>query len=197
MPLDPNKFIMPVLPYGPNNQLRGFRETIILAIKLNRTVVMPPFYKHRSDPSPGEIRLVFSKFFFCENWVYGFRIFVENGKSYPWRKIDEDELRKFITVASPGKSRQYSRRWIRADVGGRFSSLPQYHGRVLKQFLDEFRSKCNGKFDVSFTAREDSGEAAGKLKRLEQLERFAEMKILTPADGAKENYKPYLNSIVV
>ena len=56
-------------------------------------------------------------------------------------------------------------------------------------FLDEFRSKCNGKFDVSFTAREDSGEAAGKLKRLEQLERFAEMKILTPADGAKENYK--------
>ena len=62
------------------------------------------------------------------------------------------------------------------------------HGRVFKQFLDEFRSKCNGKFDVSFTAREDSGEAAGKLKRLEQLERFAEMKILTPADGAKENY---------
>lgn len=55
-------------------------------------------------------------------------------------------------------------------------------------FLDEFRSKCNGKFDVSFTAREDSGEAAGKLKRLEQLERFAEMKILTPADGAKESY---------
>ena len=31
MPLDPNKFIMPVLPYGPNNQLRGFRETMILA----------------------------------------------------------------------------------------------------------------------------------------------------------------------
>ena len=104
MPLDPNKFIMPVLPYGPNNQLRGFRETIILAIKLNRTVVMPPFYKHRSDPSPGEIRLVFSKFF-IENWLFWFLIFVENDKSYPWRKIDEDELRKFITVASPGKSR--------------------------------------------------------------------------------------------
>ena len=31
---------------------------------------------------------------------------VKNDKSYPWRKIDEDELRKFITVASPGKSRQ-------------------------------------------------------------------------------------------
>ena len=73
-------------------------------------------------------------------------------------------------------------------VPGRYSSLIQYHERVFKEFLDEFRSKCNGKFDVSFTAREDSGEAAGKLKRLEQLERFAEMKILTPADGAKENY---------
>ena len=33
---------------------------------------------------------------------------VENDKSYPWRKIDEDELRKFITVASPGKSRRPS-----------------------------------------------------------------------------------------
>lgn len=69
---------MPVLPYGPNNQLRGFRETIILAIKLNRTVVMPPFYKHRSDPSPGEIRRGFHQnifllkngyFFIClDHW---------------------------------------------------------------------------------------------------------------------------------
>ena len=33
---------------------------------------MPPFYKHRSDPSPGEI-------------------------SYPWRKIDEDQLRHYIS----------------------------------------------------------------------------------------------------
>ena len=79
MPLDPNKFIMPVLPYGPNNQLRGFRETIILAIKLNRTVVMPPFYKHRSDPSPGEIRLgsqFFSfKIFSC--WILDANLFVD------------------------------------------------------------------------------------------------------------------------
>ena len=75
------------------------RETIILAVKLNRTVVMPPFYKHRSDPSPGEI-------------------------SYPWRKIDEDQLRQYISVSS----------------------------------LENFQQKCNGKFDVSFTAREDSGE---------------------------------------
>ena len=36
---------------------------------------MPPFYKHRSDDSPGDI-------------------------SFPWRKMDEEELRKFMSVAS-------------------------------------------------------------------------------------------------
>lgn len=65
---------------------------------------MPPFYKHRSDPSPGEI-------------------------SYPWRKIDEDQLRQYISVSS----------------------------------LENFQQKCNGKFDVSFTAREDSGEVRACL----------------------------------
>jgi len=129
MPLRPGKYLIPVLPYGPNNQLRGFRETMILAIKLNRTVVMPPFYKHRSDPSPGEI-------------------------SYPWRKIDEDELRRFISVASP----------------------------------EEFRQNCHDKFDVSFTAREDSGEAAGKLKRLELLEHFTKMKVLRDPNSEKEKF---------
>lgn len=48
--LNKNKFITPVLPYGPNNQLRGFRETVWLAIRLNRTLVIPPFFKHdRTD----------------------------------------------------------------------------------------------------------------------------------------------------
>jgi len=78
---------------------------------------MPPFYKHRSDPAPGEI-------------------------SFPWRKIDEDELRKFISVASP----------------------------------TEFHDACNGKFDVAFTARTESAEAAGKVKRIDLLEKFANVK---------------------
>ena len=115
MPLRSDHFLIPVLPYGPNNQLRGFRETIILAIKLNRTVVMPPFYKHRSDPSPGEI-------------------------SFPWRKVDENMLRKFITVAS----------------------------------AEMMASACGGKFDVALTAREESSDAAGKVKRIQQLENFSE-----------------------
>lgn len=36
-----DKFLLGVFPYGPNNQMRGFRDTITLAIKLNRTVVLP------------------------------------------------------------------------------------------------------------------------------------------------------------
>lgn len=48
--LDPNKFLIPVFTYGPNNQLHGFRETVFMAIKLNRTVILPPFFKHvRND----------------------------------------------------------------------------------------------------------------------------------------------------
>ena len=63
--LDPDKFLIPVLTYGPNNQLRGFRETIFLALKLNRTIVPPPFYKHsrtdesKNDGDEGKLKLFF------------------------------------------------------------------------------------------------------------------------------------------
>ena len=46
-----NKFLIPSLTWGPNNQLRGFRESVILAIQLNRTLCIPPFYKHKTDES--------------------------------------------------------------------------------------------------------------------------------------------------
>ena len=44
-------YLLNLSPFGPNNQLRGFRDTFVLAILLNRTIVMPPFFKHRTDPS--------------------------------------------------------------------------------------------------------------------------------------------------
>ena len=43
---DKTKFLTGVLIWGPNNQLRGLRELIFLAIKLKRTLVLPPFFKH-------------------------------------------------------------------------------------------------------------------------------------------------------
>ena len=37
--LDPKRFLYPGLLYGPNNQITGFKETIYLAIRLNRLVL--------------------------------------------------------------------------------------------------------------------------------------------------------------
>jgi len=45
--LRPDYFIYPMLSNGPNNQLMSLREAIFLAIKLNRTVVVPNFRKHK------------------------------------------------------------------------------------------------------------------------------------------------------
>jgi hypothetical protein len=63
----PDKFLIPLIAWGPNNQLRGFREAAILAVKLNRTLCIPPFFKHHSDLTlqtkngisylPAEVRL--------------------------------------------------------------------------------------------------------------------------------------------
>jgi len=46
-----DKFLMSASPFGPNNQIRGFRDNIILAYYLDRTVVLPDFCKHPTDPS--------------------------------------------------------------------------------------------------------------------------------------------------
>ena len=51
---------MPVLFFGPNNQIHGLRESIILAIKLNRTIALPPFYKHKSANSGVDIITILS-----------------------------------------------------------------------------------------------------------------------------------------
>ena len=34
--LDPERLLIPVLEWGPNNQIRGLMETMLLAIKMNR-----------------------------------------------------------------------------------------------------------------------------------------------------------------
>ena len=50
-----SRFLIPVFTYGPNNQLHGFRESIFMAIKLNRTIVTPAFYKHsRNDATSSD-----------------------------------------------------------------------------------------------------------------------------------------------
>ena len=38
--LDPNRFLIPVLYNGPNNQMLGFQQSIVMAILLNRFVTI-------------------------------------------------------------------------------------------------------------------------------------------------------------
>nr|XP_039265825.1 uncharacterized protein LOC120341394 [Styela clava] len=51
--LRPDKFLLPILANGPNNQIIGLREAALVAIKLNRTLVIPKFFKHISDSQIG------------------------------------------------------------------------------------------------------------------------------------------------
>lgn len=44
-----SKYLLPILFGGPNNQLIGLRESVYIAIQLNRTLVLPLFKKHRTD----------------------------------------------------------------------------------------------------------------------------------------------------
>jgi len=68
-----NYFIYATLGSGPNNQLISFRETIFLAIRLNRTVVMPWFRKHETEG---------------------------RGSIDPRHRIDISKLQKFIPIVS-------------------------------------------------------------------------------------------------
>jgi hypothetical protein len=52
--LNPKLFITPVYIWGPSSQLQGLRESIGVAIRLNRTLLLPPFLTHQSDPKGGD-----------------------------------------------------------------------------------------------------------------------------------------------
>merc|ERR1712176_256268 len=52
--LNPEQFITPVYIWGPSSQLQGLRESIGVAIRLNRTLLLPPFLTHNSDPIGGD-----------------------------------------------------------------------------------------------------------------------------------------------
>ncbi|CAG5104423.1 Oidioi.mRNA.OKI2018_I69.chr1.g1246.t1.cds [Oikopleura dioica] len=50
--LNQEKFLSAFVARGPNNQIYSLRETIYVAIALNRTLILPPFFKHdRGDPT--------------------------------------------------------------------------------------------------------------------------------------------------
>ena len=46
---DSNGFLLPILKWGPNNQISGFYESLHVAKALNRKLVLPPFFFHETD----------------------------------------------------------------------------------------------------------------------------------------------------
>ena len=114
--LNPEKYLLNISPFGPNNQLRGFRDTVILAIYLNRTVVIPPFFKHGTDPS----------------YKNKNQDSILNNTQPGWTKIDVEKLAKFVPVISYEKfvrkchnfdHAYFARRYI---PGGLFEQMRAY-----------------------------------------------------------------------
>ena len=46
---DQTKFLIPLLPWGPVEQMRGFREALLMSMYTNRTICIPPFWKEKSE----------------------------------------------------------------------------------------------------------------------------------------------------
>lgn len=80
-----DRFLFGVFPYGPNNQLRGFRDTVTLAIKTNRTIVLPYFFIHRSEKASSAAN-------------HGAHEAENEGMVRSYRKIDIFKLQKFIPI---------------------------------------------------------------------------------------------------
>ena len=54
--MDESKLLIPVLPWGAAEQMRGFRESLLMGFFMNRTVCVPPFWRERS-PSAFKVAL--------------------------------------------------------------------------------------------------------------------------------------------
>lgn len=87
------KYLLPILGYGRTNQLRSLSESIIMAIYLNRTLVVPPFFidnwadsnnKEDTDNLPLEEKEKFTKFKILD----------------PHTQINLQTLRKLIKIIS-------------------------------------------------------------------------------------------------
>jgi len=73
------KILVPLLVWGPNNQIQGFRESIYIANALGRKLVAPPFFpnwNHVADGSP---------------------------VIHPWNRIDTQLLSNNYDIVSPQK----------------------------------------------------------------------------------------------
>lgn len=146
---DPERFIIPLLSMGPNNQLEGFLESVFLAIKLNRTLCIPPFFKHKTDELNQSVSAEL--------------------------RIDKNVLSKFITICTeeelPLKCPQVSAIWMgssnivcglalqkRYNVFIEQTGIEPWYSASRCQPLSgipSFPKKTEGKFQVRSTAKTD------------------------------------------
>lgn len=45
------RYLIPIHPYGPNNQILGLRNSFVVSMLLNRTIILPSLYPHYLDLS--------------------------------------------------------------------------------------------------------------------------------------------------
>ena len=114
-----DRFLVPILIWGPNNQIRGFAETVFLAIKLNRTLLIPPFFRHTNDVNNEHASLL-----------------------NPELVIDIQELSKFVSIAPYSRAHETCHGKIgsillsrNCNTGPQFERLKEFEAYSKLKFL--------------------------------------------------------------
>lgn len=149
---DPDRFLIPLLSMGPNNQFEGFLESVFLAIKLNRTLCIPPFFKHKTDELNQSIAAKL--------------------------RIDKEVLSKFVSICTeeeiPTKCPKVSALWMgssniacglplqkRYNVFIQMTKLEQFYSASQCQPLSgipTYPKIIDGKFQIRSTSQADLEE---------------------------------------
>nr|XP_026694863.1 uncharacterized protein LOC108950428 [Ciona intestinalis] len=126
-----DRFLFVIVKNGPNNQLSSLRDAIFLCIMLNRTLVLPLMFKHRSDRQ------------------------IENGNVINIaHRVDLDALGRFIPFVTLDEFRQSCDGRINDVFRVKFLSPNRYRGyeELLNMTIDEFHDSTNRK-DVYATPK--------------------------------------------
>lgn len=125
--LDRTRFLVPILIWGPNNQIRGFMETIFLAIKMNRTLLVPPFFRHSSESDADQIE--------------------HAALLPPEMVIDIESVARLVPVASYASASRFCDGKIDAvllsrdcNTGPQFDRLKEFENYSELRFLKEYES---------------------------------------------------------
>ena len=125
-------YLIPVLIWGPNNQMNGLIETIALAIKLDRTLVLPKFYRHYRDPLALDVNADNFTRFYQDSIDPEFRISVKSLKELlPVVFIDELQT-VFIYSNNFGQK-------LNIHCWGCFSRKSKYHSLKCSLFWHSSR----------------------------------------------------------